>query len=115
MHTNRRPTAIKLLSVASVISRKFTRRGLLLILGLAAGLLQPAYANQMPVCDSAYAVPDELWPPNHSFKTVDIRGVSDPDKDPLNIVIHCVRQDEHANGVGDGNTTHMPRVLVPTR
>lgn len=94
MNITRRWTAIELLSVASVISRKFTWRGLLLILGLAAGLSQPAYANQMPVCDSAYAVPDELWPPNHSFKTVDIRGVSDPDDDPLNIVIQCVRQDE---------------------
>ncbi len=65
-----------------------------------------ALANQAPDCSEAFAVPDRLWPPNHSFKSIDIQGLYDPDGEAIDLVIQCVRQDEPVNGTGDGNTDH---------
>ena len=47
---------------------------------------------------------DELWPPNHTFHSVSIEGVTDPDDDPITITITAIFQDEVVNGEGDGNT-----------
>ena len=61
-------------------------------------------ANLPPDCSGAFASVDELWPPNHTFHSVSVEGVTDPDGDPISITITGIRQDEVLNGVGDGNT-----------
>jgi hypothetical protein len=58
-----------------------------------------------PVCDSARAVPSELWPPNHKLTEVSIPGVSDPQGEAVSIVIDQVTQDEPLDGLGDGDTS----------
>jgi hypothetical protein len=60
--------------------------------------------NRPPECDAAVASPDELWPPNHKFHTVTVRGVTDPDGDRVTVTITGVTQDEALNGTGDGDT-----------
>jgi hypothetical protein len=59
--------------------------------------------NHPPEC-VAEADPEVLWPPNHKMVAVDIVGVTDPDGDPVSIVVKSIRQDEPVNTVGDGNT-----------
>src|SRR5207244_10212250 len=61
-------------------------------------------ANRPPVCTGT-ASPNLLWPPNHKFRLITISGVTDPDGDPVTIVITGVTQDEPLNDKGDGNTT----------
>jgi hypothetical protein len=50
--------------------------------------------NQAPVCDDAFADPDDLFPPNHKLVPVRVRGVIDPDGDPIAIEILSIHQDE---------------------
>ncbi len=57
-----------------------------------------------PECDEAYADPSLLWPPNHKYKKIMIKGVIDPDGDGVDITITAIMQDEPLNGLGDGNT-----------
>jgi len=59
--------------------------------------------NLAPDCDSAYAIPGDLWPPNHSLKQIAISGVTDPDGDSVSLVAQCIVQDEPLNGSGDGS------------
>jgi hypothetical protein len=58
--------------------------------------------NEPPVCDGAFADPDELWPPNHKFVDVNVLGVTDPDGDPVTITIDSIFQDEPVDTFGDG-------------
>ncbi len=60
--------------------------------------------NAPPDCSGAAADPDELWPPNHKFADIEIGGVTDPDDDPITIVVTGIFQDEPLNDVADGNT-----------
>lgn len=60
--------------------------------------------NQPPDCSKAVPSMLMLWPPNHKLVTVDIRGVTDPDNDPVSIKIAGITQDEPVNGLGDGDT-----------
>lgn len=60
--------------------------------------------NQPPVCTGANPSVAKLWPPNHKFVQVSVQGVTDPDGDPVTIVISKIRQDELTQGLGDGNT-----------
>jgi hypothetical protein len=60
--------------------------------------------NNPPDCSQAVSSLSELWPPNHQFVPVSILGVTDPDGDPITIVIDSVTQDEPTNTTGDGNT-----------
>ena len=64
----------------------------------------PDECNRDPICDNAFADPDELWPPNHKFREVAALGVVDPDGDPVTITITSISQDEPLNGLGDGDT-----------
>ncbi len=66
-------------------------------------LLEPP-SNQPPVCGQAEPSVAILWPPNHKLETVTIRGVTDPDNDPVAIRITGITQDEPVNGLGDGDT-----------
>ena len=61
-------------------------------------------ANQPPDCSMAAASPAMLWPPNHGLVRVAIRGVIDPDGDPLVIEGTDVVQDEAVDAPGSGNT-----------
>ncbi len=60
--------------------------------------------NLPPVCDGAFASPDSLWPPNHSFVPIGVDGVTDPDGDPIAITVVGVAQDEPVDAEGDGST-----------
>jgi hypothetical protein len=50
--------------------------------------------DRPPVCTAAFASPASLWPPNGQLVSVAIRGVTDPDGDPVAITVTAVRQDE---------------------
>lgn len=60
--------------------------------------------NQPPDCSGASPSTNELWPPNHQTVPVTINGVTDPDGDPITIIVSSISQDEPLNTVGDGNT-----------
>ncbi len=57
-----------------------------------------APANSAPDCSAAAAVTPELWPPNRRLVPVIIAGVTDPDGDPVTIVVTGVTQDEPVGG-----------------
>jgi sugar lactone lactonase YvrE len=57
-----------------------------------------------PICTTAVATPDVLWPPNHMLVPVGITGVTSPDGSALGLVITGIYQDEPTNGLGDGDT-----------
>ncbi|MDZ4284611.1 MAG: hypothetical protein U1A28_02205, partial [Patescibacteria group bacterium] len=60
--------------------------------------------NEAPDCDGAYADPGVIWPPNHKMVPLTISGVTDPDGDPVVIIVTGIMQDEPTNTLGDGNT-----------
>lgn len=62
-------------------------------------------SNDPPNCGGAFASSDVLWPPNHKMKPIDIQNVSDPNGDPITIVVTGVTQDEPVNGLGDGDSS----------
>ena len=59
--------------------------------------------NQPPDCSEASPSVDTLWPPNHQMVPVEIVGVTDPDNDPITIVIDGIDVDEPNSNNGDGN------------
>ncbi|HZR23163.1 MAG TPA: putative Ig domain-containing protein [Vicinamibacterales bacterium] len=61
--------------------------------------------NRNPVCGTATASPNLLWPPNHKFATIKINGVTDPDPgDTVTITVTSIYQDEPTLVAGSGNT-----------
>ena len=62
-------------------------------------------ANEPPDCSAASADPGEIWPPSHKFVPIAIRGVTDPDGDPLTITVVGVFQNEPVEGDGSGHTS----------
>jgi len=61
-------------------------------------------SNLGPVCSEAYPSIRELWSPNHEPQLINILGVSDPNNDPITIIIRRIFQDEPTNTDGDGST-----------
>jgi hypothetical protein len=61
--------------------------------------------NKPPDCTAARADVRRIWPPNHEWTDVTAIGVSDPERQPVSIVVTAVRQDEPVNGRGDGDTS----------
>ena len=61
--------------------------------------------NDAPVCSTAKANPSQIWPPNHKFVPISIRGVTDPDGNPVTIKVTSISQDEPTNTDGDGSHT----------
>lgn len=59
--------------------------------------------NQAPVCDAAFAQPDVLWAPDHSFSAITLQGITDADGDPLTLTVTGVTQDEPVDDIGDGS------------
>jgi hypothetical protein len=58
-----------------------------------------------PVCDAATASMSSLWPPNHEFTEITVNGVTDPDDDPISIMITRIFQDEEVLAPDSGNTS----------
>jgi hypothetical protein len=56
--------------------------------------------NQSPDCSAAFASPATAWPPNGRLVPISIRGVTDPDGDPVNLTVTGVRQDEPLSQTG---------------
>jgi hypothetical protein len=61
--------------------------------------------NLPPQCEGAAPTISSIWPPNHKMVPAGIRGVTDPDGDPVTLRITSIRQDEPTNTIGDGNTS----------
>jgi hypothetical protein len=59
--------------------------------------------NSPPSCANLALSLTTLWPPNHKLITVTASGATDPDGDPVTLVIAGVTQDEPTNGLGDGD------------
>ena len=60
-------------------------------------------SNRLPVCTAAGASPASLWPPNHKFVAIAIKGVTDPDNDAVTIVVNRIWQDESTTADGSGD------------
>ena len=61
-------------------------------------------ANDPPACTAAQPSRTWLWPPDHDWAPIGITGISDPDNNPVTVVVTGITQDEPVNGPGDGNT-----------
>lgn len=57
--------------------------------------------NQSPDCSSATASIENIWPPNKSFVSVNILGVTDSDGDVVSITINTIFQDEPVGSHGN--------------
>jgi len=60
--------------------------------------------HRPPDCSNAAPSIATLWPPNGKFVPITIKGVTDPDGDPVTITIDSIYQDERVNAEGSGNT-----------
>ena len=70
------------------------------VLGL--GLTGTPASAQVLDCANAYASPNSLSPPNHTFAEIAIEGVIGADY----LEVQCISQDEPLNADGDGNTEY---------
>ena len=59
--------------------------------------------NDPPNCTAAKSSPSSLWPPNHMMMNILVKGVTDPDNDPVSITITGISQDEPTSGLGSGD------------
>jgi hypothetical protein len=62
--------------------------------------IAPEEVNAPPDCSAARASLAVLWPPNGKMVPVSVRGVTDPDGDPVTVRVTSVRQDEPLSGKG---------------
>lgn len=60
--------------------------------------------NAPPDCSLAVASRTNLWPANHKLVPVTINGVTDPDGDPVTVMVDGVFQDERTDELGSGDT-----------
>ena len=58
-----------------------------------------------PVCDNATASPSSLWSPNHTFRTINVTGLTDPNDEPISVMITSIFQDEPVLAPDSGNTS----------
>jgi hypothetical protein len=66
--------------------------------------------NEAPDCAGAYADPSIIWPPNRKFHAVSVAGITDPDRDAINVQITSIFQSEPTEGPGDAAT--CPDALI---
>lgn len=64
----------------------------------------PDECNLPPDCSEARAHPAQLWPPNHKLVAIQVQGVTDPDDDPVSIMVTSIAQDEPVENKADGAT-----------
>jgi hypothetical protein len=74
---------------------------------ITAGNCEPE--NSPPDCSGATLLAKPNWPPNHKMANMLINGVTDPDGDPVSILITSVYQDETAFGPGN---PHCPDAVI---
>jgi hypothetical protein len=65
----------------------------------------PALKNEPPDCSDAKPSRRFLWSPNHKFRGIRVKGVTDPDGDDVAITIDSIFQDEPVDTYGDGKYT----------
>ncbi len=58
--------------------------------------------NLPPSCAGAFLTPDALWPPNHKLVPIAVRGIVDPEDDPIAVTVTGIAQDEPVDDTGDG-------------
>ncbi|HSN86492.1 MAG TPA: SBBP repeat-containing protein [Thermoanaerobaculia bacterium] len=63
--------------------------------------------NQPPDCSAAFASPSTLWPPNGRMVPVSIRGVTDPDGEPVELRVTAIHQDEPLSKKGQPDSTGL--------
>jgi von Willebrand factor A domain-containing protein 7 len=66
--------------------------------------LEVSAANRPPDTSQAQPSISSLWPPNHKLVPISILGVTDPDGDPVTIMITAITQNEPTTGLGGGDT-----------
>ena len=76
--------------------------GLCLLVG-GPLLANTGFASSPPICTEATPSVMVVFPPSRQFIDVDINGVTDPDGDPITIIIYSIYQDEPVVGPGSGN------------
>ena len=108
------PTGNKVYTPSGNTVRIYSPAGALLKSLTHASMRQPTgiciapVFNRPPDCSKAVASTTMLWPPNHKFIPITIKGVTDPDGDPVTITIKRITQDEtviDSLGVGAGATS----------
>ncbi|MAG55652.1 MAG: hypothetical protein CMJ83_05105 [Planctomycetes bacterium] len=60
--------------------------------------------NAPPDCSRARPSRRYLWCPNHRMRKIRIKGIRDPECDPVTITINSVTSDEPTTGLGCGDT-----------
>jgi hypothetical protein len=60
--------------------------------------------NSPPDCSNAEPSTARLTQPNHKFRAISVRHVTDPDGDDMTITIASIRQDEAVDAGDSGNT-----------
>jgi len=60
--------------------------------------------HSVPVCAGAAPSDGSLWPPNHNFVPITIKGLTTADGGTITTVIKTLFQDEPTSGLGDGDT-----------
>ncbi len=61
--------------------------------------------NDPPICTLAAPSIDTSLASNHKFVAIDVLGVTDPDGDPISIMIDSIFQDEAVDARGSGKTS----------
>lgn len=61
--------------------------------------------NALPDCSAATANPSLLWPPDRRLRTVAVRGVTDPDGEPVTLAVTRITQDELLSKLGQPDAT----------
>ena len=69
--------------------------------------------NASPDCSGAFPSQASLWPPDHTFRTIDVLGVTDPDGDPVTMTIDSIFQDEAVDAPESGNTSPDGQIVGP--
>ncbi len=88
---------------------------------IAAGPEEDRYADWQPIpsrppdCATVSAKPRRLFPPDHSFRQVALKGGSDPDGDPVTLRIDSVTQDEPVKGRDDRTSPDARRSAAAHR
>ena len=97
-----------LLAGDNVLAVRGADRGIISILDLEVRGEFACNEEEPPTidCGTASASTDELWPPNHKYRTITVEGVVDENGDSAAIEIDSIYQDESVleNGTGSGNT-----------
>jgi hypothetical protein len=77
---------------------------------LAVSIDYVGSCNEAPDCTGAYADASIIWPPNRKFHDVSVAGITDPNRDAINVHITSIFQSEPTEGPGDATT--CPDALI---